>query len=72
VTLHWHPYRWLIALRIVVAAAGIAIVLATDAPPVVAVAPVVTGELIGRYLFYVTVVPLNIPGSFTSRKRHPR
>jgi hypothetical protein len=26
-------------------------------------------ELVGRYLFFVTVVPLDMPGSFTSRTR---
>ncbi|MGH9010999.1 MAG: DmsC/YnfH family molybdoenzyme membrane anchor subunit, partial [Acidimicrobiia bacterium] len=33
-------------------------------PLVPAVALVAGGELIGRYLFYVTVVPLDMPGSF--------
>jgi DMSO reductase anchor subunit len=37
----------------------------------VALPLVVAGELVGRYLFYVTVVPLDMPGSFArSSKGH--
>jgi DMSO reductase iron-sulfur subunit len=38
--------------------------LALLVSPLAALAPVVAAELIGRYLFYVTVVPLDMPGSF--------
>jgi hypothetical protein len=34
-----------------------------------AVALVFGGELISRYLFYVTVVPLDMPGSFSRSMR---
>ena len=34
-------------------------------PSMLALACVAGGELIGRYLFYVTVVPLDMPGSFS-------
>jgi DMSO reductase anchor subunit len=34
------------------------------APVAVAVVLVLAGEVIGRWLFYVTVVPANMPGSF--------
>jgi DMSO reductase anchor subunit len=47
--------------------AGLAVggVLAAAAGPLpLAVALVAGSELIGRYLFYVTVVPLDMPGSF--------
>jgi formate dehydrogenase iron-sulfur subunit len=71
VTLHWHPFRGLVAVRLVAAGAGIALALASDAAPA-ALPLVLLAELAGRYLFYVTVVPLNIPGSFTSRKRRHR
>ncbi len=39
--------------------------------PLLALAPVVVAEVVGRYLFYVTVVPLDMPGSFsrTPKKR---
>jgi len=40
------------------------IVAAAFGPLVVALVLVAGGELIGRYLFYVTVVPLDMPGSF--------
>ena len=41
------------------------------APVGLALALVLAGEVVGRYLFYVTVVPLNMPGSFFgARRRH--
>jgi formate dehydrogenase iron-sulfur subunit len=40
------------------------IVAALLGPVWLALALVAAGELIGRYLFYVTVVPLDMPGSF--------
>jgi DMSO reductase iron-sulfur subunit len=61
VTLYRHPFGGLTALRWALAAAGVALALA-GAWPAPAFALVVAGELAGRYLFYVTVVPLNIPG----------
>jgi Fe-S-cluster-containing dehydrogenase component/DMSO reductase anchor subunit len=39
-------------------------VAAVGGPVVLALGLVAGGELIGRYLFYVTVVPLDMPGSF--------
>ncbi len=40
------------------------IVAAVAGPLALAVVLVCAGELVGRYLFYVTVVPLDMPGSF--------
>jgi formate dehydrogenase iron-sulfur subunit len=54
--------RWLSALAIALSLGGIAAGLAGPLP--LAVGLVFGGELIGRYLFYVTVVPLDMPGSF--------
>jgi DMSO reductase anchor subunit len=53
--------------RLAVTAAGAAAGL-VGAPALVAFALLGAGELIGRWLFYVTVVPLDMPGSFW---RHP-
>ena len=61
VTLYRHPFGWLTGPALGgwrPAAAG----LALAGWPLAALAAVGLGELIGRYLFYVTVVPLNIPG----------
>jgi DMSO reductase anchor subunit len=55
-------FRKLTALAVVLPLGGIAAGLA--GPLLVAVGLVFGGELIGRYLFYVTVVPLDMPGSF--------
>jgi DMSO reductase anchor subunit len=54
----WTVARWSLAIA--------AAVLAAADPGVAAVALVlvVVSELIGRWLFFVTVVPLNMPGSF--------
>jgi formate dehydrogenase iron-sulfur subunit len=60
VTLYRQPFGGLTALRWAVAAGGALLALAGW--PLAAVAAVGLGELIGRYLFYVTVIPLNIPG----------
>jgi Fe-S-cluster-containing dehydrogenase component/DMSO reductase anchor subunit len=49
----------------IVAAVSAALDAVALALPAIAVA-----ELLGRYLFYVTVVPLDMPGSFSSRARH--
>jgi Fe-S-cluster-containing dehydrogenase component/DMSO reductase anchor subunit len=40
------------------------IALAASGHHLAALAPVAVAELLGRYLFYVTVVPLDMPGSF--------
>jgi DMSO reductase anchor subunit len=45
-------------------AVGGAILALAGAPVELPLVMVVAGELIGRWLFYVTVVPLNVPGSF--------
>jgi DMSO reductase anchor subunit/ferredoxin len=61
VALYRHPFAGLTALRWALAAGGAALALA-GTWPTPAFALVAAGELAGRYLFYVTVVPLNIPG----------
>jgi DMSO reductase anchor subunit len=48
-------------VRFVLAIGGIALLLVS---PWVAVAALFAGEAIGRWLFFVTVVPLNMPGAF--------
>jgi formate dehydrogenase iron-sulfur subunit len=58
--LRW--FRLPFALGVALSVAGI--VAAALGPLMVALALVAGGELIGRYLFYVTVVPLDMPGSF--------
>ncbi|HEU5449964.1 MAG TPA: DmsC/YnfH family molybdoenzyme membrane anchor subunit, partial [Acidimicrobiia bacterium] len=55
-------FRKLAALAVVLSLGGIAAGVA--GPLLLAVVLVFGGELIGRYLFYVTVVPLDMPGSF--------
>ena len=59
-TLRW--FRGWSLLGLALAVGGI--VAAGVGPLGVAVALVAGGELVGRYLFYVTVVPLDMPGSF--------
>ncbi len=54
--LRWTVSRWLLA------AIGIAAVL--GGLPLVGLVALGIGELIGRWLFFVTVVPLNMPGAF--------
>jgi Fe-S-cluster-containing dehydrogenase component/DMSO reductase anchor subunit len=57
------PFRpWTLA-RLALTAAGVAAAV-TGAAPLVVLALLAGAELIGRWLFYVTVVPLNVPGSF--------
>ena len=63
--LHRHRFPGLTLLRIGAAVAGAALAATGMAPAAVAFALIALGELIGRYLFYVTVVPLNMPGSST-------
>ena len=50
------------ALRWAVALAGVAV--AATGPAALAFVLVGAGEVVGRWLFFVTVVPLNMPGSF--------
>jgi DMSO reductase anchor subunit len=66
VRLNLGRFRSLLALRVVTALA--AAVLAIGWAPA-ALALVVVAEAIARYLFYVTVVPLDMPGSFFRRGR---
>jgi len=66
VALYRHPFGWLTALRWALALAG---AVAGFAWLPLGFALIATGELIGRYLFYVTVVPLNMPGSFVGAQR---
>jgi DMSO reductase iron-sulfur subunit len=58
--LEW--FRWWTVLRWAAAIGGIVAALAGLDP--VAFVLVAGGELLGRWLFFVTVVPLNMPGSF--------
>jgi Fe-S-cluster-containing dehydrogenase component/DMSO reductase anchor subunit len=60
-------FRMLSVLAATLSVAGIAVALA--GPLLLALALVAGGELIGRYLFYVTVVPLDMPGSFQTSTR---
>jgi formate dehydrogenase iron-sulfur subunit len=55
-------FRWWTVLRWTSALMGVAAAVA--GPVVVALLLIGTSELIGRWLFFVTVVPLNMPGSF--------
>lgn len=48
--------------RLLLAVAGVTLTLVWS--PLLALAVVLAGELIGRWLFFVTVVPLDVPGSF--------
>ena len=59
--LRWHR-PWTVA-RLLTAAVG-ALTLLAGAPLLVAFVVLAISELIGRWLFYVTVVPLNMPGAF--------
>lgn len=65
-----HRFRPLFVLRlvlVVVAMGGLALIVGLEAPRgLVAVlfGVVAIAELVGRYLFYVTVVSMNMPGSF--------
>jgi DMSO reductase anchor subunit len=51
------------AARLALAAAGVA-VAALGGPAGAVFALLAGSELVGRWLFYVTVVPLNMPGTF--------
>ena len=43
--------------------------LAATGATVAAFAPLALAEVVNRYLFYVTVVPLNMPGNFFRGRR---
>jgi Fe-S-cluster-containing dehydrogenase component/DMSO reductase anchor subunit len=60
--LYLHRLRGWTLTRLALTAAGVA-VLAEGSAALAAVA-LVAGEILGRWLFYVTVVPANMPGSF--------
>jgi formate dehydrogenase iron-sulfur subunit len=62
VALTLHRFPWRSALRVALGAGGAAIAMV--GAPLLAAALVLIGEVIGRWLFYVTVVPSNMPGSF--------
>ena len=52
----WTALRWTLAAA--------ALLTAISGLPLVALGLVAASELVGRWLFFVTVVPLNMPGSF--------
>jgi DMSO reductase anchor subunit len=60
--LYRHRLRGWTSLRVALALAGVAALFV--APAGVAIGLVLVGEVVGRWLFYVTVVPANMPGSF--------
>ncbi|MET0728745.1 MAG: DmsC/YnfH family molybdoenzyme membrane anchor subunit [Acidimicrobiales bacterium] len=62
VQLYLHRLRAWTVTRVALAAAGL-LALGLGAVGVAAVL-VLVGEVVGRWLFYVTVVPANMPGSF--------
>jgi DMSO reductase iron-sulfur subunit len=61
--LYVHRLRGWTLLRVALGVAG-AIAAVAGSPILVAVMPLLAAELVGRWLFYVTVVPRNMPGSF--------
>lgn len=63
VRLAWGRLRQASVARVAVTAAGAGLALAGGPSPVVA-GLLAAGELAGRWLFYVTVVPLDMPGAF--------
>ena len=63
VQLTLHRFRWPTTARVALAAGGATAAL-LGAPVALAAAAVAGGEVVGRWLFYVTVVPSNMPGSF--------
>jgi len=64
-TLGW--FRPLFVLRVLGAVAGIW--LAVTGATLAAAVPLALAEVANRYLFYVTVVPLNMPGNFFRGRR---
>jgi DMSO reductase anchor subunit len=63
VQLYVHRFPGWTSCRVGLATLGVAVAL-LGGPLVGAVLLVTTGEVVGRWLFYVTVVPRNMPGSF--------
>ena len=61
-----HRFQGLLVLRVAALIAA-ALLVALDAGVVLPLAMAAAGELVGRYLFYVTVVPRTVAGSFTRR-----
>ena len=59
--LRW--FRWWTVARFATVASAIGVCVA-GLPVVIAFVLVAVGEFIGRWLFYVAVVPLNMPGAF--------
>jgi len=59
-TLDW--FRLLFGARVVAALAGVGLALSGET--LGAALPLAAAEAVNRYLFYVTVVPLNMPGNF--------
>ena len=63
--LYRHRLRAWSGARVLLAVAGVVFALTGGVGPAVALA--LAGEVVGRWLFYVTVVPANMPGSFWRR-----
>jgi formate dehydrogenase iron-sulfur subunit len=68
--LTWQRFRAHAAVAVLGWAGGAA--LAAAGHPLLALPLVAVAETVGRYLFYVTVVPLDMPGSFsrTAKRAH--
>ena len=63
--------RWFRVPSVVVMLGWVAgAALAASGLTLAALLPVAVAELLGRYLFYVTVVPLDMPGSFSRTRKH--
>lgn len=63
--LRWFRPWTVVRLALLVVAGAVVVLVGTTAPAVVAVVVLLAaGEGVGRWLFFVTVVPLNMPGSF--------
>ncbi len=60
--LYLHRLRAWTATRVLLALVGLAAIIA--GAPIAAFVALLAGEVLGRWLFYVTVVPANMPGSF--------
>ena len=77
-TLLLERFRGLFAARLVLAGTGLVLLLAATAVPLASAAAagrfgtglvvLALGEVFGRYLFYVTVVPFGTAGSFGARR----
>ena len=71
---HWGAvrltlHRFRVQSAVVVLGWGVGVALALAVHPLAAVAPLALAEVLGRWLFYVTVVPLDMPGSFARAAR---